>query len=819
MDPPVQVNAFVWESRPGQLSLTIACALAFRLQHGSEATIVEPLRFYDDEQAGAFDANMRAPFKPRADLLVYGHACAPARGPEVESLLVRVRYAEFAKSLRASGDRVWVRDGTRILASAPRPFRRMQLVYERAARSAENPRGFDLDAAPAERRAAMPNLERASQMQSALLGAVPADAPHRANLLRAGPIAHTATAFVRAVLGGQQPPPPPEGFPFHYFNLAPVDQQLDHLPLGAAITLENLHAEHSLFSSRLPALMPRGFVFDPHTQSHVDVELRCDTLWIDADRESAVIVCRGVVATPYPDAASHVSIRLDPFAREERSNALFETRIGALDHGSGLPFARPQDSGAGSAAPTFGAPPRPSSGADPGQTTRMVALTIGQRRVGPPPRQGEALPFAPSGADAQAFPAGAPGARPSTHPPPAPDRKAFITQEIDLAGPVAATPFEAAPESKVEDPPTRAIPTSSPHRFDEVESDSSTDTPTQPPRVVATPVEAKRPAVRTKKLKPPEIPPTPPPPLPPRDGVAPLATPPASEDKTPPAPLALKPPPRVALASGGSSRLGALKLGNAQLRGAGLMLANAAAAIHGEPKPAPTIEKASDEPRTPGKPASTPPAKPPRATDDEVTVEVAAVIPALARAPVRDEHTDTQASMSIRGVEARTLEEAEAEADRDAFEFPLPKSDGHEVEGVTLEHCAAIRAAIAMPGADRAGVLAKNDLDDATWARVEKAHMARIDQETSKGVMDLLSRYDAAYVNAQDKLRRPIGVKEFARILVARERGDLAEALAEIGVPRSELMRLDRVWKQRRAAYPEVDKALSSAVAALKGGS
>jgi hypothetical protein len=183
--------------------------------------------------------------------------------------------------------------------------------------------------------------------------------------------------------------------------------------------------------------------------------------------------------------------------------------------------------------------------------------------------------------------------------------------------------------------------------------------------------------------------------------------------------------------------------------------------------------------------------------------------------PPSDELTETSASM-VKGIEARTLEEAEAEADRDAFEFPLPPSDGFEVDGVTLEHCAAIRAALAMPGSDRAAVLAKNDLDDATWSRVEKAHMARIDLETSKGVMDLLSRYDASYVAAQDKLRRPIGVKEFARIVVAREDGSLAEAMAELGIPRSELMRLDRVWTLRRAAYPGVEKALQATLAATR---
>ncbi len=59
--------------------------------------------------------------------------------------------------------------------------------------------------------------------------------------------------------------------------------------------------------------------------------------------------------------------------------------------------------------------------------------------------------------------------------------------------------------------------------------------------------------------------------------------------------------------------------------------------------------------------------------------------------PLSEESTDMKV---VRSIEARTLEEADAEADRDVFEFPLPPSDGFEVDGVTLEHCAAVRAAV-----------------------------------------------------------------------------------------------------------------------------
>lgn len=65
--------------------------------------------------------------KPATDIVVLGHACAPAQ-KEVTELDVGVAVGEVQKSVRVFGDRVW-RDGK---ITRPLPFKAMPIVYERA---------------------------------------------------------------------------------------------------------------------------------------------------------------------------------------------------------------------------------------------------------------------------------------------------------------------------------------------------------------------------------------------------------------------------------------------------------------------------------------------------------------------------------------------------------------------------------------------------------------------------------------------------------------------------------------------------------------
>ena len=69
-------------------------------------------------------------FKPRTDVVLIGHAMAP-RGPAT-SVTVSLSVGPVAKSVRVSGDRIWVSTFGGTYITEPEPFERIPLVYERA---------------------------------------------------------------------------------------------------------------------------------------------------------------------------------------------------------------------------------------------------------------------------------------------------------------------------------------------------------------------------------------------------------------------------------------------------------------------------------------------------------------------------------------------------------------------------------------------------------------------------------------------------------------------------------------------------------------
>jgi hypothetical protein len=69
--------------------------------------------------------------KVATDIVVVGEACAPDENP-VTSLVVAAAVADRLKTIRVFGDRQWESGLTGLKPSAPKPYVRMPLVYERA---------------------------------------------------------------------------------------------------------------------------------------------------------------------------------------------------------------------------------------------------------------------------------------------------------------------------------------------------------------------------------------------------------------------------------------------------------------------------------------------------------------------------------------------------------------------------------------------------------------------------------------------------------------------------------------------------------------
>jgi hypothetical protein len=129
-------------------------------------------------------------------------------------------------------------------------------------------------------------------------------------------------------------------------------------------------------------------------------------------------------------------------------------------------------------------------------------------------------------------------------------------------------------------------------------------------------------------------------------------------------------------------------------------------------------------------------------------------------------------------------------------------------EELDLEECAAVRAELSLKGAAKAEVLERHRLEEATWSRIERAHLKAIDARAQENDLSLLDRYDDAYVAAQEVHRPPVDEQGYARLQVAKESGRLANVLEELGASRAELMRLDRVWRRKLQA----DRALAERI-------
>ena len=196
--------------------------------------------------AGLAHASDLVPFKPRADVILAGHARA---GAPAGAIALRIALGAIDK---------------RFFALAGTPSARVPLVpaYLRDAPSALGER-VTVGPCPAwaERVPTVPDL--------------------------AGDL---------SLLGADAEPlgPLPASFDYGLFNAAPDDQQLAELPERGVLALEGIFARAPRREVRLPAVAPRVFLLGPGGAPARDLPLRADTLAIDGDRAVCTVAWRGL---------------------------------------------------------------------------------------------------------------------------------------------------------------------------------------------------------------------------------------------------------------------------------------------------------------------------------------------------------------------------------------------------------------------------------------------------------------------------------------------------------------------------------------------
>ncbi|WP_437274387.1 DUF2169 domain-containing protein [Sorangium sp. So ce375] len=247
--------------------------------HSGAAEIRSEERQFDGHPSRSIErASDLAPYLPRCDVTFVGHAYPPGGSP-APAMSARIGLARdgrpvLDKVVHVFGDRG---------PAGPKPFERMSLVYERA---------FGGPGEPNPVGKATPNLVD------------PADPRRPAGF---APISRLWLAR-RRLLGSADPraleapiADIPDAMPWGYFQAAPPDQLVDHLRGDEWLVLDGLHPTLPRVQTRLPSARGVARVIARSAGSppvERPVEMVCDTLAIDGDRQEFALVWRGRVEVP-----------------------------------------------------------------------------------------------------------------------------------------------------------------------------------------------------------------------------------------------------------------------------------------------------------------------------------------------------------------------------------------------------------------------------------------------------------------------------------------------------------------------------------------
>lgn len=244
-----------------------------------------------------------APFKPRTDVLINGHAYSPTGRP-IKKMIVALEVGRLKKVVRVIGDRFWRRGLFRLRPSSPAPFLKMPLSFDRAFGGSDhshdkpkkqgtemrNPvgRGFHKNAAlKAIRDTPLPNLEdprfpiRKWSHKPAPAGFGPLGRGWRPRIQYAG------TYDDQWI--NERFPFLPDDFSYQYFQSAPADQQFPHLTGGEVIRCTGMTSEGSWMFIVPTVQVPIVYKF---RDREVQGEPKLDTLMIEPDLGRTMLTWR-----------------------------------------------------------------------------------------------------------------------------------------------------------------------------------------------------------------------------------------------------------------------------------------------------------------------------------------------------------------------------------------------------------------------------------------------------------------------------------------------------------------------------------------------
>jgi hypothetical protein len=300
----LKAGVLLWQPPKGSTVLTVVCKATYKLEPGTSPLAESQddvnsrdLHAENNTKLGLHSANDLVPFKPRADVTVVGKAFAPPN-ELASSVIARVRVGTVDKKVEVHAERYINRRGQ---LKAKAFFSKMPIGYDRApgGPTTINPIGLGLETPADENgRVPLPNIQ------------MPGEVPIPGSPLTPwglGPVA--AMWPTRKALRGSLEAQPsgddwletqiPQDTNWAFFNVAPIDQQLDEIRADETIHLEHLHPKEPTLDTKLSGCRPCVFV--ERSTGAQRVKMKADTLWIDTNRLVQTLTWRGQIGLDSPD--------------------------------------------------------------------------------------------------------------------------------------------------------------------------------------------------------------------------------------------------------------------------------------------------------------------------------------------------------------------------------------------------------------------------------------------------------------------------------------------------------------------------------------
>lgn len=272
----------------------------------------EPMVYTDEHYGDPGTTSIRyecdfAPFKPRADILVNGHAISPTGKPVKQMAVALEVGGSIRKVVEVFGDRFWERSAAGLRPTPPVHFIKTPLVFERAFggsdHSHENPDyqgaelrnpvgvGFHCNSdSYAINGAPLPNLENPREIIYKW-----SDKPKPVGFGALGRGWQPRIAFAGTYdeqWKDDRFPFLPDDFDEQYFLSAPADQQTSYFKGGEHIRCTHMTPERTLTFALPHVQLPVTYRFGDRD---VNIEPNLDTVLIEPDQRRALLSWRARV--------------------------------------------------------------------------------------------------------------------------------------------------------------------------------------------------------------------------------------------------------------------------------------------------------------------------------------------------------------------------------------------------------------------------------------------------------------------------------------------------------------------------------------------